>query len=226
MQIDLNIGPIVTGDGQVSDRLRVGQSRELIVSDYRGRFAEAAARGELFDAITALVGTTIVAGNVAPPAAAAATVLSVFNPEGSGVDLEVLIGWLMHISGTPGAGAWAWCGARAMGATAITAAQNNNGVAAAGPFGTRIPSGASKAKAYTQTALTAGPLHTLARPFPSAQFAGALAATTPNQVIIDEVAGAIVVQPGGVVTLAPPAIGTTHIVAAGIMWQEKQRPNP
>lgn len=226
MQIDLAIGPIVSGDGQTSDRLRAGNNRELIVSDLRGRFAEAAARGILFDAMTALAGTTIVAGNVAPPAAAAATVLSVYNPEGSGVDLEILIGWLMHISGTPGAGAWAWCGGRAIGGTAITAAQNNGGTAAAGPFGTRIPSGASKAKVFTQTALTGGPLHAVTRPFPSAQFAGAIAATTPNQVVIDDVAGSIIVQPGGVVSLAPPAAGTTHIVAAGMLWQENARPNP
>ncbi len=219
MQIDLQVGPVTSGDGAMSDRLRVGSNRELVVSDLRGRYAEAAARGQMFSAISALAGTTIVSANVAPPAAAAATVLSVFNPEGSGVDLEVLLGWIFHISGTPGAGFWAWCYGRATGSTKITATQN------ATPACTRTPGPNSKAQGYTQTALTAGPAHVSGRPFPTAQFAGAIAATTPGQVAIDEVAGAIVVQPGGVVTLAPPAAGTSHIVGAGICWIENPRPN-
>lgn len=226
MELKLHVGPVTLSDTTFDGPLRVGSNRELIVTDFRGRWAEAASRGRLFAGFTVLTGTTIVAGNVAPPAAAAATVLSLFNPEGSGVDAEIALGWLHHISGTPGAGMWAWCGARAVGSTAISATQNNGGAAGAEPAGTRVPSPGSALRVFTQTALTAGPLHVAMRPFPSSQFAGAIAATTPGQAVQDPVDGGLVIQPGGVISLCPPAIGTTHIVAAGVMWIENDRPNP
>jgi hypothetical protein len=55
-------------------------------------------------------------------------------------------------------------------------------------------------------------------------FAGALAATTPGQTAVDNVDGAIVVPPGGLLTIAPPAAGTTHIVGAGIQYAEVPLP--
>ena len=68
-----------------------------------------AQQGKVFQVSGAVTGTTIAAGHVAPPAAAAATLLSILNPVGSNVNLEIIRGTLGHVSGTPGAGTFAWC---------------------------------------------------------------------------------------------------------------------
>lgn len=215
MEIETIIGEIARADGLADGPLRLDTQGALTVAQSHCKFYEQTNRKRTYSVFTALAGTTIVAGNVAPPAAAAATVLSLLNPFGSGVNLEVSFGWLMHISGTPAAGAWAWCATMAM--DSITAAE------AVAQKGRGLIGGRNTvARAWSQTALTGGPVHLNTRLFPSAQFAGAVAATTPGQVVIDEVDGAIVVPPGGLLTLAPPAAGTTHVVVAGIQFHEVQ----
>lgn len=213
MENEFQVGPIVRADSSYEGPFRASRQGDLIVCDGHGRFYELASRNQMFCAFTANAGTTIVAGNVAPPAAAAATVLSILNPIGSGVNLEILQGWVMHISGTPGAGLWSWSATNT--GVSITAAE---AVAQKGAL--LIGQGVTKAKAWSQTALTGGIVHVNIRPFPSAMFAGAIAATTPGQTAVDNVDGAIVVVPGGLLTLAPPAAGTTHIVCAGIQYAE------
>lgn len=212
------VGEMVSGDGRGQGRLRQGRDGSEIVSQGHYPLYEQTSRGRLFAVGTALTGTTIVAGNVAPPGAAAATVLSIYNPTGSGFNLEILMGMVLHLSGTPGAGAWAWCAGAASGATAITATPN------ATPQNMLMGGTVSVASGFTQTALTAGPAHTTRRMFPTAQFAGAIAATTPGQSVVDQVDGGIVVPPGFVLTLAPPAAGTTHIVAAAILFAQVALP--
>lgn len=213
------VGPVVAGDGN-EEALRAGRDGGLVVNEGRPRFAEYAARGLVFAGMTAVAGTTVVAANNSPIAAAAATVLSLYNPIGSGVDLELLKAWLNHISGTPAAGAWVY---NVMYNQTITAAANNGGTAGATPvssFGQQSPSG----RIFTQTALTGGVnAQVLYRPFGSAQFAGALAATTPGQAVYDPIDGEIVLPPGGLLSIASPGTGTTHIVAAGLCWLERTR---
>lgn len=218
-EIGTYVGPIIGADGRGAGRFRQGRDGGLVTADAHGRLYEQTSRGKVFSVQTALTGTTIVAGNVAPPAAAAATVLTLSNPVGSGVNLEILLGFLLHISGTPGAGGWTWCTANAVGTTVITAAVN------ATPQPMLTSGGNSVASAWTQTALTAGPLHKAARLLPSAQFAGAIAATTPGQSVVDIVDGGLVIAPGWIVTLAPPATGTTHVVVAGIVYAEVPIPS-
>ncbi len=217
MENDFQVGPVLRTDSTYEGPFRTSRQSDLIVSDGHSRWYEQCSRNQIFTAFTALAGTTIVAGNVAPPAAAAATVLSILNPVGSGVNLEILQGWVFHISGTPGAGFWAWCATNT--GVSITAAE-----AVAQKGANLIGQGITKAKAWSQTALTGGIVHVNIRPFPTAMFAGALAATTPGQTAVDNVDGAIVVPPGGLLTLAPPAAGTTHIVGAGIMYAEVPLP--
>lgn len=213
--IEGQVGPRYVTDGAETE-VRLTRSGGVVTADGHARFFEPASRGLVFAGGTALAGTTIVAGNVAPPAAAAATVLSVYNPVGSGVTVEILRAFLQHVSGTPGAGAWAWC--VSFGSTAVTAVQNNFNVT--GATGQQSNgNGAPRAKIFTQTALTGGSAQLNYRTIMN-QFAGALAATTPNLSWIDPTDGEIVLPPGSIATLAPPAAGTTHIVAASIVWLE------
>jgi hypothetical protein len=210
-----SVGPIILGDAAPA-ALRFGRTRGLVVSDAHGKYHESAIRKNVFSIMTPVAGTTIVAANVSPVAAGAATILTLWNPADSGFDLSIIKAWLLFISGTPGAGAFVYNTHTKVGV--ITAAEN----AAAAP---NYASGAkSIAKGFSQTALTGGGAGLLLRPF-AASFAGAIAATTPGQVVSDPVDGEIIVPPDAALTIAAPATGTTCIVVAGITYEQVQKPN-
>jgi hypothetical protein len=203
------------GEGTASDTTspqaaRGTRLRELLVNLGAPIKREATSRGRMFSISTALTGVTLAAGMVAP-GAGATTLLSLYNPPGSSVSASITRAWLCHISGTPGAGMWSWYGSAGQVITQTTA-----GLAGRG----KVSGGASQLTGYVNVALTGSTAQSFVRPFPSAQFAAILAATSPGQVVIDEVDGAIEVGPGSVISLAPPAAGTTHIVACGFEYQE------
>ncbi len=179
------------------------------------KYVTLAAAGKVFAASGATTGTTIAAGHVAPPAAAAATTLSLLNPIGSGCNLEIIKATLGHVSGTPGAGTFSWC--QVYQADSISAAP---AVAIVKPLLTG--SAASVARAWSATTLTGGLVHTIMDHFPSTPFAGVLALTSEGTArsVVQDVDGAIIVAPGWMLTLAPAATGTTHIVTCSIMFAE------
>lgn len=213
VKFDTHVGPTYRPDG-AGESVRQGRDASLVVSQSHGRHYEQASRGQLFAISGALAGTTIAAGHVAPPAAAAATLLSILNPPGSGYNLEVLEGTINHISGTPGAGSFAWCSAHQD--DIVTAAE---AVAIIRPLLTS--SAKPKAiKAWSATTLTGSRVHTIMKVFPTTKFAGAIDVVSSELVSRDFVDGKIVVQPGWMLTLAPAATGTTHVVTAEIVVAE------
>lgn len=215
----LTVGPRPRLTSTLVDAFRVNEDGALVTTDGLSRWYEAASRNQVFSVTTALAGAALAAANVAPPAAAAATVLSLLNPVGSGIDLEILQGWVFMVAATTafGAGPWAWCGA-AQG-TRITAAE-----ATAVKRSTRNAQLLSRVKAWSAATLTGGVAHQLIRPFPFTTFAAVAAATTAQMFGVDNVDGAIVVPPGMMVTLAPAAIGTGVTAAAGILYAEVPQP--
>jgi hypothetical protein len=174
-----------------------------------------AQQGKVFQVSGAQAGTTIAAGHVAPPAAGAATLLSLLNPLSSQVNLEIISASLGHVSGTPGAGTFTYC--MAYQAESVTAAE-----AVAVKRSLYLSSKTTVAKAWSATTLTGSVVHLVAAHFPSAPFAGAIAATTEGTAFsqVHEVDGLIVVPPGWMLTLAPAATGTTHIVTCAITYAE------
>lgn len=209
------VGPLLqAANGRGTGVLRQGSLSELVIANGRAFYAELASRGQVFSVFTANTGATIAAGHVAPPAAAAATTLTLSNPVGSGYNFEIIAGILTHLTGTPATGSWSWCAAPAVGATVITATPN------ATPKSGLLSGAASVGLGYTATALTSGPLHVVQRQFANSMFAGAIAATSTNTNVIDQVDGALVVPPGYVITLAPPGAGTTHVVMAQIVYAQ------
>lgn len=186
------------------------------------KYQDLAQKRKVHQVSTAQAGATVAAGHVAPPAAAAATTLSLLNPSGSGVNLEIISSSLSHISGTPGVGTWTYCYSQQGSAL--------DGVAEAGAVKRCLSLGGTGtvAKAWAATALTGGAVHYVTAHFPSAPFAGAIAATTEATgfAVVHDVDGAIIVPPGFMITLAPPATGTSHVVAASITYAEVIPPGP
>ena len=179
------------------------------------KYVDISRQGKVFQVSGALTGTTIAAGHVAPPAAGAATMLSVLNPLGSGCNLEVISALLGHVSGTPGAGSFSYCMAFAQDLT--TAAE---AVSIIRPL--LLGSKKSVAKSWSATTMTGSPVHYAVAMFPSTPFAGVLALTSEGTAfaVDHDVDGLIIVPPGYMLTLAPAATGTTHIVTCAITYAE------
>lgn len=196
--------------------LRQARNRELVVVSGHGDYAEPSSRGFIYQGMTTIVGTTVVAANNSPVAAAAATILTLYNPLNSGVNLELLRTYIHFISGNPGTGAFAYNMAWGQN---ITATQNNTGVAGAPPV-CPLNGQSGKGKIFTQTALTGGTTaQTLTRSITSS-FSANIAASSSQQIAVDEVRGEIVIPPGGLISIASPATGTNTVIVASFAWQE------
>jgi hypothetical protein len=174
-----------------------------------------AQQGKVFQVSGAQAGTTIAAGHVAPPAAGAATLLSILNPLSSSVNLEIIQASIGHVSGTPGAGSFTYC--HAYQGTSVTAAE-----AVAVKRSLYLSQKATVALAWSATTLTGSVVHQVLAHFPSAPYAGVLALTSEGtgKSQIHDVDGMIVVPPGWMLTIAPAATGTTHIAAVSITYAE------
>lgn len=206
------VGLFAAGDS-TQNLLRQGREGALIVNDGAARYGEATSRGTVFTVSTAAAGTTVVAANASPVASGGATILTLYNPPGSGKNLEVIKVYCNVLSGTTAAGGMVF---NVVSNQNISAAQN------ATPVSNLIGGAASVGKGYTQTALTGGATAmTLLRAINGAvPFAAAVAATTPGLQGLDEVEGAIVIPPGAALTIADVAIGTTVLVQAAIVYRE------
>jgi hypothetical protein len=199
-------------DGNVAT-LRQDRRAALVTTYGHGNCYEAAANKRMFTVATASVGVSVVVGNVAPPAAGAATLLSIYNPTGSGVNAVIHRGMVQTISGTPGVGAFQWCvswGKRITQVESTVAVPRCNFVGGA----------RSQCIGFSTQALTSGLVHVNLRPLGVATFAAVAAATTAGLVATDFVNGEIVIPPDAVLTLAPAATGTTHVVCCSITWEE------
>jgi hypothetical protein len=183
----------------------------VVAQQCHGKYYEAVSRGKVFSVGTAQAGTTVVAANAAPPAAAGATILSVYNPSGSNVNAVFMRCVLGNVSGTPGAGGFTYCTSWG---NRITAVQN------AVPRANLVSGINSVCQGFAQTALTGGFVHVVLRPIGFTSFAAAVAAANPGLVTVDNIDGDIIVPPGGVLTIANAATGTTHIVYASLTWEE------
>ncbi len=213
--ITTRAGVFTQADGP-GQSIRQSRTGELIVNvdNYEG-----SSRAKVYSLHTAVTGATVAAGHVSPPAAAAATTLTLSNPLGSGVNFKILRGMIANVTGTTGTGAWSWCAAQATGSLLITATAN------AVAKNQKVDGAASVGLGYTATALTAGPLNILTRIFPTATFATAMDASTQNKCAIDEVNGQLVIPPGYILTLAPPSAGSAWVVVAAIVYEEVPIPS-
>jgi len=204
-----------------STELRQGRTGELVVVAGHGNMAEAAARGRLFSGETAAAGTTIVGGNVSPVGAAAASIISLYNPisgAGSNVNLVIHAVRLIHISGTPGAGQYMTIDSAYN--QIITATPNNSGTAGLMPTNHLAGGSGGSGQIFTQTALTGSGAQTFFRHLGCVSFATALAATTPDLSFKEVLDGEIILPPGGLISIAAAATGATHVVAASFTWEE------
>lgn len=192
------------GEGTGAE-FRQGKTGELVIGSAHGEFYEAAARGKLWSACTAVSG-------VAPGTSLSTTsAFYLHNPIGSGVNLSLLCASMGYLSGTFGAGS-----------VYLT---THAGVSVANPTGTSI---VPKQTLLGSSATAAGIAFTTATVItqiairPICSF-GAMLATSvfPPTVLKDQLNGEIVVPPGfGVGLHSIATAGTSPLALFGMTWEE------
>ncbi len=213
MNADLIVGPRVAGDG-APVTTRGERSGGACTSDVRGHFAEAASRNQIFTLTLAATTTGVAAGNIVGAAAAASTQFALWNPVGSGKNLELLRFGMGIISGTPGAGPLfhgIFTGVPTLNATTGNAYSNLAGQSAA--------SVARWMALAAGSALTGGVAPIT---FSLSDFATtATAQATPGEVrAIENLDGSIVLPPGTGWVPLWSAAGTALLNGYSITWQE------
>jgi hypothetical protein len=193
--------------------IRLGEESETIVAQGTSRYRELARRGKLFVAGTASVGFTVitaVGGSISPLAAAPTDpLLMLINPVGSDVTLSILRTVAHLVSGTPGAGGL-WYNT-AMQVAAITGTTT-------APRPCLVGGAACTAQMITGNVTATGSLAMTKHSHVGGWTTGASALGASS--IVDNVDGMIEVPPGGVLALAPGAVGTSFTIAAAILFAE------
>lgn len=216
------VGPRVLGDGAPAP-MRMDKTGAIVTSDAHGRFQEAALRSKLFAdgmTLTSINNATFTTGTLG---ATATPVAGVWNPLNSGFNLVILqlrlqiINTALQVTG-PGAFVWA----TSYGNAAITTGNT--------PLNRVTLQGAgSVAKGFAGVALTGltnnlvvrdaagaagGPISNLS----TLQTAAGLMPFSAAE--IDNIDGAYIVPPGGVLALMVTGTPVAISAASSLLWEE------
>lgn len=202
------VGPVLGGDGTTPGTGRQGKTGESTVGQAHGKYYEPSSRGVLFAASDQGGGVTC------QTTITTTGLLSLYNPAGSVKRLAIKKISLGYVSGTLGAGSFyhafnAIGAAAPTGGTALTANSadigNQSAVTAVG-----VPrTGATVVAA------------TVLYPFASS-FVELATTANPLQLIIEDVDGAITIEPGCTYQLVSVlgAGGSSPKVSPGVLWEE------
>lgn len=209
------VGPTPLGDGS-QGTLRLERTGGLVVAQNHGDFTEATMRGLVFSMQLASTSTGTAAGNIVGAAAAAATQFALFNPVGSGKNVNLIRFNFATVSGTPAAGQ-------------VMHGIYTGGVptlAANGTIRNNLVNGPGSVCANTAYALAAGAALTGGTVAPVPLMAADFAATATAAANTSTVGTAGYLH--GLITLPPgtgwvpllPAAGTSWLQSYGITWEE------
>lgn len=215
------VGPTYGGSGTAAP-FRSDITGAQIISDAHGRFQEAALRGSLFSVgmtLTSISNVTFTTGTLG---ATCTPIIGVWNPTNSGKNLVILQARLQIVNTaatTTGPGSFQW-------ATAVNQSAISTGITPLSRLS--LTASGSVAKGFANTALTglSGNLAVqeaagLGGMLPNYSFvqtaAGTVATTVAN---IDNIDGAIIVPPGGVIALLGATTPVAVSAASSILWEE------
>lgn len=213
-------GVVGAGRAGVADGVetvaRFGRMNDVLTGNLRGFYAEQTSRGNRFALNLPITSTTIAAGNISAAAAAATTQFAIWNPSGSGVNLELGKLFISVISGTLPAGPLTH-NLMLNGIPTISSTLTNGSMLNCLPTGR--PSVARAVAVTAGTALTGGgaltAFRTMAMNFSAGSYA-ALGGTNAME-IID---GDIIIPPGYGYVPCWSAAGTTLVNAYSLVFDE------
>jgi hypothetical protein len=208
MLAELRVGPILAGDGTTQPQ-RASRTGATISADGHARYYELTLRGQVFT-IQVKTATVTATTDISPlPATTGRGLVGLINPPTSGRNAVILKIGMSTVSGTPGGPFYidvlANCGATL---TPGTVPVNNLTLAQSGSFMRGI---AAAVPAQTAVAIMLRPLGGLA----------AVAVGAGLYHVEEEVAGSIVIPPGGLIAITAHATGTSHVVSGYITYAEE-----
>jgi hypothetical protein len=216
------VGPQVVLDGATVN-LRTGRGADLIASELHGRFYEQNYRGNLYSggmsALTSISNVTFTTGTLG---ATCTPIVGLWNPSTSGVNASVMqanLAITLTALTATGGGPFVW--AVSTGNTALTLGSvpvNRKTFLAAG----------SQVKVFGGAALT-GLANNLVVINGSPMFGGAPTNTSQTYTVagipqflasVENLDGAFIVPPGGVLALLATTTPVAHSATSGIIWEE------
>lgn len=207
------VGPVPLGDGS-QGTLRLERTGGLVVAQNHGDFTEAASRGFMYSMFLAATSGTVAAGNIIGAAAAASTQFALFNPIGSGKNINLIRFNYGIISGTPTGGQIAH-GVFTGGVPTLAANGTIRNNFVNGPGSVAI--GYASAAGAALTGGTVGPVPLLGADFSNTATAQA---TTGTVGAAGYLHGLVVLPPGTGWAPLHPGAGTTHLSSYSITWEE------
>jgi hypothetical protein len=216
------VGPQVLSDGNPGT-MRLEKSGGQVIQQAHGRLYETNYRSTLYSAGMGFTAINNATYTVATLGATATPVVGVWNPAASVVNLVILqatLGVTMTALQATGGAPFVWCASTGNGAIS-TGAQplNRKTLALAG----------SAARDMTNVALT-GITNNLVQRFASALGGGSAVQTaflatqagaqTQQVSFVEQIDGAIIVPPGGVLALLAAATPVAHSATSGLLWEE------
>lgn len=209
------IGLFAAAADNTSRLVRLGRDGALVTTDAHGRFHEAASRSKLFFVSNGIAGVTSAAAWLSPVAAAAATLLSLWN-SGSAVTgnaFSILQTQLGLVSGTVEVGSYVYNFHPVAGPISATpnAVSKCLNTSLTQGLATTSPSGAGRG--FSNTAITAGLVGYEANPI----------CHTPAVVggsLTHNADGMVYVPGGSMVTIGAPTNGTSAVVYGAMIYEE------
>jgi hypothetical protein len=216
------VGPDVLQDGTIA-KVRLGKQAEQIMQHLHGRYYEANYRGDLFSAGLAFASISNVTFTVATLGNTATPIVGVWNPAASDVNLVIVqatLGVGVTALQATGCAPFAWCMSVGNGALTLGAQPLNRKT---------LQQAGSAARDMSGLALT-GLTNNLVQRFASGLHGGSnveaaflatqVGALPPHVTSTEQIDGAIIVPPGGVLALLSAATGVAHSAVSGLVWEE------
>jgi hypothetical protein len=222
VQVTGQVGPQVAADG-ADPAIRLGRSAEVIAQQLHGRFYEANLRGGLYSGGMGLTAINNVTYTSATLGATCTPVLGVWNPANAQVNLVLLqavLGLTITALQATGAAPFVWATSTGQGAIS-TGAQplNRRTLTAQGAAG----------RDMTNVALTGLVGNLVVRGGSAlgggsgegaAFLATAAGMQTPQNPTVEQLDGAIIVPPGGVLALLATTTPVAHSASSMLVWEE------
>jgi len=214
----VNVGAQNQADGSQLVVARAGRQGDQIVSELHGRFYEQAYRGNVYS--SGLAALTALSANTITLTATTTPILGIYNPLGSGVNAVVLQAALaagINNTSSTGPGIFVWA-----------SSTGNTGLSTGSVPAPRFLGGAAaKCKGLAGVALTGLTsnlvvAHSADFATPTIITTATLPATvqTPSVMNIENIDGAFIIPPGGILALLNTVSTTTTSVHGRLMWEE------
>lgn len=217
-----SVGPDILADGSPAT-LRLGKSAEAIVQELHGRFYEQNYRAALYAGGMTLTAINNATFTTATLGATVTPIIGVWNPSASQVNLVILqafLGVTMTALQATGGGPFVW--AASVGNTAISTGnqpRNLKTLLQAGSSARDLTNVAPTGLTNNLTVIGASALGG-----GSAEGAAFLATAAGMQTqyvpTVEQIDGAIIVPPGGVLALLATTTPVAHSAASRLVWEE------